>query len=35
MAGRLLLAPLAALALIGAAPRTAVAYFAGGCFWSN
>jgi peptide-methionine (S)-S-oxide reductase len=35
MARRLLLAPLAALALIGAAPRTAVAYFAGGCFWSN
>jgi peptide-methionine (S)-S-oxide reductase len=31
----LLLLPLAALALLGAAPRTAVAYFAGGCFWSN
>ena len=29
------LLPLAALALLGAAPRTAVAYFAGGCFWSN
>jgi peptide-methionine (S)-S-oxide reductase len=34
MRGPALLA-LAALALAGAAPRTAVAYFAGGCFWSN